>query len=1518
MNNKFSLDNLEEIMKNNESGGHGFFPVGKNDLWHSGIHLNYTENEGVYPILGGELVAYRLNEEEITCSLSDKISNSTYVDNVSVREKGKEYLQQTLSSLYSEAKGFTRYHECIGNSDKKYLAGSSNYILLRHTLSTKQNDQKYFYSLYMHLSPYGKYLIKNDYCIYLTETKIPKHIPTFNNTKIDGRFYVRYDLMRNKDIEPFYLKWNILLENTKTSVWCLKYKDKDVLPFSNITLKEGEYFKSTFTEESEGLLVTIKDDVRIKSEHIKWTNAEIEVKIMDGKNAFLYINEEDIKSLKPGLFTENQNLTFSFNNLTENRKLKNKKLKIKNKADGTKEKKDSRNIFYIGFVPNVFCDESYEKIQILKNCYLRYPQSIDDNPKDLYRIDSAKKIIYFNKNYVQYPMGSIGYDVYFPTGNVVLETEDDAIVDNSNELVHVSLVKYNIFVYEKDLTDNGDDTFTVNSSLEKPIYIVDNSENFKDLRIYFQNESEEDKTPDYLLSTKDIIFKNGAALLGKTFNGSKGKKREVFTENTGREKLKYIRLEFENLDSKFYLYKDAFKDKRKSVKELSKANNNWELSLEWNDVKKLKDKGLDNKLTAKVFKNEFAETEYFIPNPKKEWTINTVALSDIPKEATEDKTHLVKIYGMKKDKRLHATQEVSVFEATKGEEKYKTLWEEIAKEKETVKCVCVDYQGNEPVYADEEQFELKNSLKGIVKEKNEKSSDYKEIKNSVLCFAADNTNNTPLKLFNLDNLKNEEFKFIPKIQKNKFLELKTAESHFYLYFDNDSLKEDKIFIGNKFDDSYSKNNEFTEKELITIYPNNCLGTAGGFITDKNFIHYSLFTSKEIKKLDFNYDIFEDKGDYYKLEIEKAKKSYKIALPSNSVIFKITNDLSSSSESDKFYEVYIDKLSFYMNENDFQKDDKSTSIKINQNIKFPVYFYENKNAMHFNEGVNNSTSDKSSTPEPLLKMQENFFKNGSLLYGKTIENFENKADTDKGYTNWYKVKIGNPNYKFIVKLGDYLKEDEELKGNINKLELNAKTNTYEINSRKKFELQVYESPDYYKPTKININDENNSVKFPLFERNPIIEDILVKTGNNKYEKRKYYGFCINQERYFVDEKTYNKNKIHRTTLKLEDFFCIHPEAKEKSLACNFKNDFFNLILDNLGNKNGKLADSDIKEIFQAKDFYDKNMDPKDDKTVKVYDSALNYIRSACCTIPLEWDKDLYSDDEYLKFWKDHGFLKEEYKVYQDIMAQTDIKQTLNNCSEFKNLDNYIFYNPAYFLGKLNEWGLLEFNPYEGKTYIEILNLPLDPIMEVDVNIEKVLSNPGMTTLYNPKDDSELKPIEYNGKKYSRVNGFFNAQYKKYHSDYTEYWHEGVDFRGKTGSTIVSLIFGTVLRCGKRPGLKQGFVIIQSSKDENLFYVALHVDHNTLEVKDGESVYPGKELAKTVYLPDNNGVDQSHLHVSVIRLPDGNNTPEGPKGVIRTKENTFPTWGSDHTPNQDIWKNMINPFNYNDLYTWKGRY
>ena len=403
-----------------------------------------------------------------------------------------------------------------------------------------------------------------------------------------------------------------------------------------------------------------------------------------------------------------------------------------------------------------------------------------------------------------------------------------------------------------------------------------------------------------------------------------------------------------------------------------------------------------------------------------------------------------------------------------------------------------------------------------------------------------------------------------------------------------------------------------------------------------------------------------------------------------------------------------------------------------------------------------------------------------------------------------------------------------------------------------------------------------------------------------DKNKCYRSAFNWTDWF-----YNLNALETHK---DDIICDRTSVIEKLIEC------FNEQIKSLGISRvvlekwwygSQIVDEYLKGIFGSNEKYEFAKKMRDQ------------FQKAVCRHPLEWDKVLFNckkiEDSYFDITHTHLREHVKRKLVKE-SEQSDIWEgALQNV--FKKNEFY-FVNPLYFAHHLDRAEVFGFNPYEGKTYRELLNGALDPIDGVDIDTAKVISNPGMTTLYDAKKDSRKAFVGYNGVKYSGVNGFFNAQYLPYHRGYTEYWHEGIDFRGKTGATIVSLVYGTILRCGKRANNDEGFIIIQSKEDEQLFYLALHVDRTTIKVKDGEAVYPGMALGQTVFLPDSKGNDVSHLHVSVIKLPEGVEA-EGIDGVIRG-ENSFPTWGDFVTKDQEIWKNMINPFNYNDPITWKGCY
>ena len=407
-----------------------------------------------------------------------------------------------------------------------------------------------------------------------------------------------------------------------------------------------------------------------------------------------------------------------------------------------------------------------------------------------------------------------------------------------------------------------------------------------------------------------------------------------------------------------------------------------------------------------------------------------------------------------------------------------------------------------------------------------------------------------------------------------------------------------------------------------------------------------------------------------------------------------------------------------------------------------------------------------------------------------------------------------------------------------------------------------------------------------------------------DKNKCYRSAFNWADWF-----YNLNVLEAHK---DDIICDRTSVIEKLIEC-FNEQIKSLRITRMLLEKwwygSQILDEYLKGIFGSNEKYEFAKKMRDQ------------FQKAMCRHPLEWDKTLFNckkiEDSYFDIT--HIHLREHVKIKLiKESEQSDIWEgALQNL--FKKNDFY-FVNPLYFAYHVDRAEVFGFNPYEGKTYREIYKIKNVPsiissnILE-DAN-STVVSNPGFAPVY----DSSFPGRNPNINGYACVTGFFNQDYTTVHSGYTEYWHEGIDFRGPQGTAVHSLVQGTVLRCGKAVSASMGgFILIKSLTDENLYYLAIHLDANTIKnyVEQGSAISPGMQVAETMLLRNSDGKNVSHLHVSAVKLPEGVYA-QSKTGIIMPEVNKFPIWGQKHTKNQEIWKNMINPFDYNDLNTWKGRY
>lgn len=143
--NNPSLDNIcEEINK----VGSGFFPVGKDGFWHGGVHLPLINNASVYPLIPGQLLAYRISTEYKKIKFSSVISSDEYAK---IKDGSKWYGDKEILNNASIHK---LREECKDIADWLH---SDGFILLKHTIFVPENKkgtlkQIDFFSLYSKLA----------------------------------------------------------------------------------------------------------------------------------------------------------------------------------------------------------------------------------------------------------------------------------------------------------------------------------------------------------------------------------------------------------------------------------------------------------------------------------------------------------------------------------------------------------------------------------------------------------------------------------------------------------------------------------------------------------------------------------------------------------------------------------------------------------------------------------------------------------------------------------------------------------------------------------------------------------------------------------------------------------------------------------------------------------------------------------------------------------------------------------------------------------------------------------------------------------------------------------------------------------------------------------------------------------------------------------------------------------------------------------------------------------------------
>ena len=245
-----------------------------------------------------------------------------------------------------------------------------------------------------------------------------------------------------------------------------------------------------------------------------------------------------------------------------------------------------------------------------------------------------------------------------------------------------------------------------------------------------------------------------------------------------------------------------------------------------------------------------------------------------------------------------------------------------------------------------------------------------------------------------------------------------------------------------------------------------------------------------------------------------------------------------------------------------------------------------------------------------------------------------------------------------------------------------------------------------------------------------------------------------------------------------------------------------------------------------------------------------LRTVICRHPLEWDETLFDSDsfdmDYRKVCRQKviisGTQSKNLKIAaKDTDIWKDALQKVFRTNEFN------FFHPLYFLNYLDKIGMLEFNPYEGKT----ITTPDD--YHEEENLQGVKHNVGshgktFTVIDNPgfaPETTDKTKYSYAGKFYTNVTGAFKEDYtdvmcdsenkltyreRDNFTDTNQKLHVGIDFHGHSNNKIICLISGKVLFSGLL-GKYGNSVIVGYSSGKGVYLAAHLSSYNTPLLKKG---------------------------------------------------------------------------------------
>lgn len=410
---------------------------------------------------------------------------------------------------------------------------------------------------------------------------------------------------------------------------------------------------------------------------------------------------------------------------------------------------------------------------------------------------------------------------------------------------------------------------------------------------------------------------------------------------------------------------------------------------------------------------------------------------------------------------------------------------------------------------------------------------------------------------------------------------------------------------------------------------------------------------------------------------------------------------------------------------------------------------------------------------------------------------------------------------------------------------------------------------------------NEVNKADFEFDEIeIKDTILYEGEINGTKAQCYKAIYKNKEYFIKREIADNYLVDAYDFSKWFLDLTSNSGKSKGIICDKKNVYESLDLN-----------EEIKTVIQG-DYTlgDFKLSLGSDNSSVELRKIRRTLRTIICKHPLEWDETLFDsasfNQDYRKVNRQTAIISEaQSKNLKTAAKDTDIWK--DGLQKVFSKNEFNFFHPLYFLNYLDKIGMLEFNPYAGKT----IDIEKDyKIIELkDKKIEYgiphttflVKDNPG----FAPVTTSTESVYPYAGQNFTKVTGGFKDDYSKVlcnKSKYLRYCdkkdldgndnpsyapnkkHVGVDFRGKKGESILSLISGKVLGYGIFGNYGKAVIVGYSSGIG--VYLAAHLsEYNEKILKKGD-VSPGDVIG---YIGGTgaNGEERydTHLHVTYYKYP-----------------------------------------------------